>query len=280
MITIPDVADISKVADWVELYVIYNNNFLSKAKLIQDIGGVRADLDQEDIEPIVDSIFNELDVRIKMYGNSCPYMIHGRSVKPKYKWSDFPELALCLIFSICGVVKTKGESDGTKFFEQVSNIAVKSFFDCNTQILGFPNKENLTSQVQAFIKNSSETKGSKNPRPKDKDKGVDIIGWKSFKDNRSNQLLLFIQCGAGLHFNSKKPIDIKGWNRIIDFAVNPICGITVPSLINNPDHWEDVSNFYQIIFDRPRIIRNVHTSIHIDPTLRKQVRSWCKKKLN
>jgi hypothetical protein len=280
MIAFPDVNHNPKIADWVELYITYNNRPLSKSKLIKEIQKEASDLEDDDVEPIVDSVFNELTHRIKFYGASCPYQIVGSTVTPNYKWSDLPEHTLCLIFSLYGVEKKKGVSDGTKFFEQISDVAIKSFFNCQTMILGFPNKSNLTGQVADFIRNSLEVKGHKNPKPKDKDKGVDIIAWKSFEDNRNNQLIMFIQCGAGYHFHQKKPIDIKGWARIIDFRVDPLTGIAIPGLVNDADTWESLSNEYKIVFDRPRIIKNLFASPHIDNALRSKLKAWCRKRLN
>jgi hypothetical protein len=268
------------VADWVELYVTYHYRAVSKAKIIKELQKEFADIEDDEVEQIVDSVFLELGQRTKMYGASCPYTINGNLVEPNFKWTELPEHTMCLIFSLLGVVKVKGDNDGTKFFEQISNVAVKSFFNCETMILGFPNKGNLTSQVNDFIKKSLEDKGPKNPRPADKDKGVDIIAWKGFADNRNNQLVIFIQCGAGFHFNKKKGIDLRGWNRIIDFRIEPLTGITIPILINDNHLWEDISNVHKIIFDRARIVRNVYNSIHIDNQLRRKVKAWCVKRLN
>jgi hypothetical protein len=280
MIDLPDINHNPKVADWVELYVTYNYKPISKSKLIKEIQKEYQDLSDDDTEQIVDTVFLELSNRTKFYGTSCPFQISGNVISPSYKWSDFPEHTMCLIFSLYGVLKKRGENDGTKYFEQISNVAIKSFFNCETLILGFPNKTNLTGQVNAFIKDSLEQKGHKVPRSSDKDKGVDIIAWKSFQDNRNNQFILFMQCGAGYHFNQKKPIDLYGWRRIVDFRFEPMTGIAIPSLINDNYLWEDISSYYKIVFDRARIIKNLYNSIHIDNDLRKKVKTWCRKRLN
>jgi hypothetical protein len=280
MIAFPDVNHNPKIADWVELYITYNNRPLSKATLIKEIQKEASDLTYDDIEPIADTVFMELIQRVKFYGPACPYQINGNTATPKFKWSDFPEHTMCLIFSLYGVIKTKGNNDGTKYFEQVSNVAIKSFYNCDTMVLGFPNKSNLVGQVGEFIKRSLEIQGHKSPRPKDKDKGVDIIAWKSFEDNRNNQLIMFIQCGAGYHFGQKKPIDITGWRRIIDFRVDPMTGIAIPGLVNDNNTWEDLSNVYKIVFDRPRIIKNLFGSPYVDNDLRKKLKTWCRKRLN
>jgi hypothetical protein len=280
VIAFPNFDYTDKIADWVELYVLLYNRQISKSMLVKTISREYPELDDDYIEPIVDSVFNELEMRLKQYGIVNHYQVSGKNILPLIKWSDFPELTMCLIFSLYGVVKEKGKNDGTKYFELLSNIAIKSFFACESMVLGFPTKSNLSTQINTFITVSSENKGHKPPRPSDKDKGVDIIAWKPFADKRNNQWLLFMQCGAGLHFNAKKPMNINGWKRIIDFAVDPMTGIAIPALINDQNLWEDISDYYRIIFDRARLIKNIFNSPHIDPSLRKKIKNWCNSRLN
>ena len=91
-----------------------------------------------------------------------------------------PELMMCLIFSIRGVIVKKNDNDGTKLFEILSKYAIEGYIMGEAEVIGFPNKDRLSEQIENLSKKMNEIKGSRTPLPKDKDKGVDIIAWKTY----------------------------------------------------------------------------------------------------
>lgn len=81
--------------------------------------------------------------------------------------------------------------------------------------------QSLKFLLEAAYKKIIELKGHQNPRSSDKDGGVDIIGWKSFNDNRSNKVVLLIQCGAGKHFGKRSQSILKNGNAGFTLHLNP-----------------------------------------------------------
>ncbi|MFH0991445.1 MAG: hypothetical protein V1799_15670 [bacterium] len=266
---------IHSLADWCEYLVASNQHELSKAKITSLLSTKQSGIDEDK----VDSILSELDRRIVLYGSRSPYTISNNILIPNTNWKDCPEYMMCLIFSLTGVVKIKGQNDGTKLFENLSREVIISYLGGEAEVIGFPNSTSLTKQIENISKNSNEQLGQRKPKPKDKDKGVDIIAWKSHGDTRDNQLVILLQSGAGMHFDSKKPISITAWHEFINWSANPIPGIIIPIIVPT-DEWIEVRDDYNLIFDRARILRALTNRQFINRELRPQILAWCNSRIN
>lgn len=269
MIELPDIYSIDRIADWAELYIILYHKPLSKSEMIDLI-----EAEEEDI----DSTINELKNRFYLYGDASPFVVDGKSIRPKVKWEDEPELTMCLIFSLRGVEKKKGEDDGTKLFERLSREAVKSYLSGEAEVIGFPNAGRLREQMQRLSMQTCEEIGHRCPRPQDKDKGVDIVAWKPHGDGRPNQIVLLLQCGAGANFSQKKAISIVAWREFMHWSAEPIPGIMIPQIVSKED-WIDTRDDYYLIFDRVRIYKAIYNKSLSDPGLRGQILAWCKSRI-
>lgn len=270
MIPLPNTDSIESVADWIELYTIYYNKSISKSTIIS--------LMNIEEETYVDSIINELLNRSSLYGDASPFKVEGRKITPNIKWNDQPEFTMCLIFSIWGAEKKKGENGGTKLFEKLSKEAAKFYLEGEAEVIGFPNEKNLRGQFERLTKLTCEEKGHRDPKPTDKDKGVDIIAWKPHRDGRSNQLILLLQCCAGIHYYQKSAIVLKTWKALMHWRTEPIPGITMPRIVADRD-WVEMSDKYNLIFDRIRIYKAIYSKPLTDTTLKQQILKWCENKL-
>ncbi len=275
MIDFPNTDSIESIADWVELQVIYEKKPLSKSAIFDVWQENKGDVDEAD----VDSVLTELTRRSRLYGEASPFAVDRKRINPGINWKDKPELAMCLIFSLKGVEKKKGKDDGTKLFEHLSREAAKSYLGGEAEVIGFPNERKLKGQIDCLCKKSCENIGHKSPKPKDKDKGVDIIAWKPHGDNRPNQVVLLLQCGAGANYKSKKPISLKAWQEFVHWSVDPIQGIMVPHIVSD-EQLDDLKNEYTLIFDRVRIFKAIHKTTIKDKKLRKHILAWCNGRLN
>lgn len=266
---IEDPNSVSDVADWVEFYIYAMNNSLSKSELlsfIEDSSG------SEPEQSFIDDIWLELERRLVLYGTLKPYELEVREVLPLLKWQDIPEYLTCLILSIDG---NSVESVKTgKLFERLSSKAVSNYFSGISIIYGHPSKQtlkNISSEiVETFIKEPSSNFN---------DRGVDIICWKSFNDNRKGQITALIQCAAGFNWDKKLlGIPYKAWTQYIHWGADPLKGFTAPVVINEK-RYDDVVTDAGIMFDRPRIYRNVQYNYTIDNTLVSDLIEWCEPKI-
>lgn len=275
MIELPDLTSIERIADWIELFVICKNKPLSKARIYSLLNNGGEDMDDDRL----DSIISELIRRSDLYGDASPFEVDGKCIKSRIRWDQKPELVMCLIFSILGVRKKKGKDDGTKLFERLSNEAAMSYLNGPAEVIGFPSKNRLTTQINNISIKTCEKAGSRCPLPRDKDKGVDIIAWKPHGDKRPNQIILLLQCAAGVNFEQKKSISLAAWQEFINWAVKPVHGIMIPSIPSN-DEWIQIRDDYNMIFDRVRIFRAIYSSTFYDKKLKKDIFNWCKANLN
>lgn len=280
MISIPpDYNSVVQVCDWIELYILCDSLRLSKSKLIRILNsnGVNS------TEVLIADVYSELERRQKMMGVNPAFIIDANQIIKRngLVWNDIPEYAMCLIFSLQGVKKIKGDDDGTKLFERISRDVIASYLDGEAIVLGFPNNTNLNKQIESFALKSFETKSvDRKPANTDKDKGVDIIGWKPHKDERSNQIVLLIQAAAGYHWNLKKAVSTAAWRDFIKWSALVNIGIIVASTLDEIK-FEKARDDYNLVFDRIRIYISLYQrNLAIDDSLRDLVKEWCKKELN
>tara|TARA_R110001606_G_scaffold49559_1_gene124941 strand:+ start:674 stop:1528 length:855 start_codon:yes stop_codon:yes gene_type:complete len=276
---LPDFNSIVQICDWIELSILCNSSRLSRAKLtsVLNSNGVYG------TDVLIADVMAELERRKQMMGKESSFTIDGRGVVRRngYIWSDIPEYVMCLIFSLQGVKKIKGDDDGTKLFERIGRDAVASYLDGDAIVLGFPNHKGLNDQLIDFEKISNETKSKdRNPANTDKDKGVDIIAWKSHLDGRSNQVVLLIQAAAGYHWNLKKPVSKNVWRDFILWSAPFNIGIIVACTLDEKK-FKDARDDYDLVFDRIRIFNALYKKkLNIDDELRGLVHKWCVKELD
>lgn len=262
--------NIEYVADWIELYVNYNKKNLSKSTIRRLTEESLGDCD----EGFIDSILGELETRENYYGKNKPFRLNDGKVIYLNKFNNDLIYRMCLILSMFGIEK-RGDSI-TQSFEIISGNVVKNYIDGDLIIAGFPNNKSLNELLVDFCSQSFEIKGNREPFKTDKDRGVDLICWKSFDDCRSNQIVLLIQCAAGKNWDNKKPVPTITWNNYINFHFHPIVGFTVPHIIKK-NNWNNRGEEYGILFDRGRICQYYS---HGNTEVESEIDIWCNNYLN
>lgn len=273
MIELADNGSINRVADWLELYVICESEALSKSEIASRASTGGRDLAESEI----DSVLCELEYRANLYGSFSPFEIKDNRIIPKLFWKECPAYTMCLIYSTLGVKDTT--DGGPKLFERLSSEALKSYLNGESIVMGFPNELNLKEQVKELSLKSNEPPGGREPLPTDNDRGVDVIGWKPFEDMRNSQLVVLLQCAAGTHWRSKKPIPLKAWTEFIHWGLAPVPGIAIPQ-IASLSNWNNIVDEYSFVVDRARIARCLHEFVFEDVELRDEITTWCESKLN
>ncbi|HVD99558.1 MAG TPA: hypothetical protein VNB90_15220 [Cytophagaceae bacterium] len=279
MIDIIDIKSISRISDWAELNIIYYSVPFSKAKLnsLLEDNGYEDDVNYKGDE-LFDSILLELKRRAHLYGPFAPYEINGNVIASKGSWVDYPEYVMCLLFSYWGA---ENAHSATKLFERLSKEALEIYFNGKGIVLGFPNINNLTNQLNGLAVQLLEERGGRNPDPEDKDRGVDVVGWIPFEDERNSQVIILMQCAAGRRWRTKKQIPLSAWAQYIHWNyMTTIPALSITEVINNKN-WQKSVDEYGIIFDRARIFRQIYSAGYsIDMTLRSEIIAWCTNKLN
>lgn len=250
--------------EWLELNLLKDKRPLSKSKIIN-----LTDVE----EHIIDSWFSKLEFRLTLYKKPI-YTIVDNRIIPNFSWEDIPEYFLCLIYSFNGANDYTG---GTNLFERISGEALKNFISGEIFTLGFPVKMGFNDNLDFLSKLCYEERGEK-AESTYKDDGVDVVGYKSFDDFRGSNIYVLLQCAAGKHWTTKKPIIMNRWDKYLYwYRENIIQSISTVDFVENKV-WKKHSSTFGMIIDRLRIYNFLYQK-SVSKTLRSDVINWCKLKI-
>ncbi len=278
MISVPHSNNISRIADWVELYILVYKATLSKSKILSILQKEAISIEEEDI----DSVISELERRLLLYGRIKPFQVIGSNIRPKIGWKKYPEYALCLYYSAYGVgITTKGSKrdSGTKYFEDITKCCLEKYLLSYGHAFGFPSSFSFKKQLDSFASRINE-KRYDDPNPDDKDRGVDIIVYKQFDEIRGNCILLFVQCAAGKNWNDKKTVPIDSYRRYFSFNQKSVLSSLAITQVVDINDWQNACSDYGLIIDRARLFRLFSSNRKIlTQALNDKIIQWIESKL-
>lgn len=274
MIELPDANSYGAVADWIEIHLATTADFISRAELSSILEGLTG---EEIPESFLSSVWNELINRQNRYVNPPFTVSEQRICKASAPHGN--EYIACLIFSLFGASSER--LSGTKLFERLSALVLKEYLQGEVFIFGWPVLDGMETAIgRRILDVSSKLKErfAESPRSPYKDRGVDIIAWKSFAEGRSSQCVILAQCAAGKDWcNKTRDLPLESWSQYIHWACDPVTAFFVPCIIPD-DSWHDISREAGILFDRIRIINLLPNGI-TDPVLSNELREWTEMQL-
>jgi hypothetical protein len=260
---IPDATSPEVVADWVELFITFGKGDISKTQLSSYVQASRGSDPDDDF---VDNVWDILRSRILLYGNPAPFAVHPLLVDSLIDWEEYPEYLACLIYSLEGNPNTPHASaaEAGKYFERISNEAIKNYIRGESIIYGFPADQDLTTIANSILKEHFNY----SPPHYRKDRNLDIIAWRSFEDNRASQIILFVQCASGNNWKTKiKELNLRAWEQYIHFAAPLLKGFSVPVIIADKELLKEISTDAGVVIDRPRLFRGTFGKTFSDASL-------------
>lgn len=276
MIRLPDPSSRFAVADWVELFVATTGQLISKARLSHMIESASG---EEPTESFIIDVWRELSLRQKLYID-CPFTIDKLTIESNREITVNDIYVSCLIMSIFGAQENQHRT--SKLFERVTCLAVKKYLLGEAVVFGWPVEEGETVSIRDRIIELAgyiNERYVESPPERYKDRGVDVVGWKPFGDGRPSQIVVLLQCAAGLKWRTKtSELPLDAWIQYIHWSHNPIKAFAVPCVVSKRD-WHDVSKEGGILFDRVRIM-NLLSKETIDDNLSGELNSWAESKLN
>ena len=252
--------------EWLELNILRTGEGLSKSLISTLADGVS--------EEEIDSWIREFEYRGTLYKNPY-YKVEHNKITPLYIWSDIPEYYLCVYYSYYGA---KDATIGTKLFEKVSALSLKNFIGGDVYSLGFPESKGLNEYLDEFINYCFEKRGI-SANGDYKDDGVDVIGFKLFEDKRSANIYVLQQCAAGIHWRTKKKIELNRWtNYILWYPECIISSIATVDFVSQRE-WEKQNSSFGMLIDRVRIYNTLYKT-NVEDNLRNEVLAWAEPTLN
>lgn len=263
---IPDTLDHNSVADWIELSVCYEGSPVSKAGVSHKIEMTSG---SEPSDTFISSVWDELEIRMSLYGDEPPFVVDSFEITPNINWKTQPEYVMCLILSLTG--NPVDPTPTGKLFERLSKDAIKNYLNGEAIVTGHPTAYTIT-QICQLTHEKFKTELPSNY----KDRGVDVIAWKPFDDNRGNQIIVLMQCAGGHNWTKKTgDVIVRAWTeKYMTFACSPVKGFSTAVIVSNKDEFEEVSFETDLLFDRTRIYRNT-IGVDLEGNLRSEIYDWC-----
>ena len=277
MLDLNDADDSERVADWIELELSLGEQSFSKSKLIsiiRDTSGV------EPGESFISDVWRHLRGRIAVYSTDF-FEVHGDLItRNNLVVEGRIEYQVCLFFSLYGASAQQGSNP--KLFERMSAEAICHHIGGKVFIFGWPVLADVETEIAERVRQVSgllQERFVEAPAVRYKDRGVDIIAWKPFKEPdeancRPGQLVLLSQCAAGHDWRKKtRELPMPSWTQYIHWATDPIAGFAVPCVIVD-DLWHEVSREVDgLVFDRVRLMNHLPQGVR-DNTLKAGLEAW------
>jgi hypothetical protein len=276
MIRIPDPGSSIVVADWIELFITTTEEFISKSNLSHLLERASG---EEPKEAFIGDIWRELKSREKKY-RVRPFIVDGPVVETTNNYKSKSTYIACLLMSLFGVASSSKRTP--KLFERLSCFAVKAYLGGEAIVFGWPVELGKSPSIRDRIIEISVKLNERyveSPPEKYKDRGVDVVAWKPFHEQRPSQIVFLLQCAAGQNWRGKAPtLPIRSWEQYIHWSNNPVKAFAVPCII--PDHdWHEISKDGGVLFDRIRITNLTHELATQDKTLARDLDSFVKDQL-
>jgi len=274
MIELPDADSYLCVADWIEIHLATSADAISKAEISSIIEGLSG---EEASDAFISSVWNELSIRQERYLNPS-FDVGERRITRIDGRPQRVEYIACLILSLFGT--PNGLIPG-KLFERLSAFALQEYMKGDVFLFGWPVLDGTEAAIGQRVMDVAERLGERfveAPALPYKDRGVDIIAWKTFEESRSGQIIILAQCASGKNWRIKtRDLPRESWEQYIHWACNFVIAFFVPCII--PDNlWHETSREAGILFDRIRIMNSLPNGI-TDPQLRGELTAWTQQKL-
>ena len=220
----------------------------------------------DDNESFIDSIFDLIEERIALYGESYPFLLNEEKVfLLKENLSINQKLYLFLLFSSSLNIFNVFSTELTTDFETVSFEAIKAFLP-NATVKAFGKKSEYTGTAIEKIRKLSSDIGLHIKqyeldcinRKNVQERGLDIVGWIPFSDRCQNKVVFFCQCTCGKNFEYKQHDTRRFENYYEFYKTRPQHTLFIPYSLVDPKkdmfyHSDHIEEGF-LVFERLRIL--------------------------
>jgi hypothetical protein len=248
------------LADYAEATVFVENiSFISRSRL-RDLLLNSLGVDESELDVWLDLLLNEVTRRTQLAPLSYPFIERegGISRNTSVDPAVYEFLLWLSISHIFRENREQGHVEGK--FNHLVEIAIKTYLgpDARASQIAASSKDRGRNFRQAIIQLANDMnlkEGSVPPRPARKDGGVDVVGWRPFKDRRSGYVILLCQCTVQVEWPPKaRDIVIDIWRAWIDIARDPITALVIPFAVPMDfELWDELRRTTTMLFDRFRL---------------------------
>jgi len=265
----PAERDPVKVADWVELQVLYSGQdslsfeavrsyIDTDGSLFEEGDGVREPelLPQERSESLVASTVVEIERRGQIVGDAYPFQrSEGRLQLRSDLESHMPYL-FCLL-AADREFYSPADQTVASLFEHLTREALVVYLGGNAVRFGAP-RDTMPLGIRDAIDElarltNGERIGVYPVNDTDKDLGLDVVGWRDFPDRYISKVEVYMQCATGENWTTKKyECDLQVWDSILKCSNDRLKGLAVPYVVAGGEEWKRAA-WGLLFMDRLRI---------------------------
>lgn len=310
-------SDIARFADWVEFCtLIPEAGSVSRehaADIVNDsmlLGNLPGDLypsdesfddetafsPHDDTELLIAQVWRELRLRAEIQKPGYPLTVFEHRVDRRRRdWREVPGFAMLLIMDLSRFydrveAMVKPNSPSGRLFEMVVQAAMQGLLRGTSVRFGVPIEPGWPTPIDDRIRKLGELlkldveKLEGKTKPKDKDRGLDVVGRLSFGDDGSGTLFLLTQCATGKHWIKKtgQPSK-KKWHNILNWNGDLLRAIAVPWRLDEDsspltNYVSAHAHFDALVLDRPRLVYG-NPDRWLKGKAKGEIAEWCEEQI-
>lgn len=280
--------ELSVLCDWIEGSVLFDNEDLSKADIVDVLKEEEVYDDPDVAMALVNDAWNELQDRLVWIGGKGPFSFFSQSIKSEGSWEENPAHSFCILLSMpqCydnwSTALYQGDySEQGRLFEALTKVSIEhQFSDWEVYPTGWSSKNpvKLSNIVDEIANRLGEIKGELQPwtNPRTKDGGLDLLCYRPFLDNRGGVPVYLMQCASGKDWENKlhRP-NLNVWTKIIKFMAKPRKAFAIPFALPDKKFKATCTEVNGMLLDRYRILAagNYNTE-WISDSLKTDIIDW------
>ncbi|MFT4152265.1 hypothetical protein [Parafilimonas sp.] len=272
---------IIKDADQTEVNAMLRGSVLFDAGLYDDrVSGAMDDFDPEDrtvtqrwhqedlkYETASGEIYEEIERRYKLLGESYPFEINGSQLIYRSSQTNYYEF--CLAISTSPTITAGDYVNLPRVFERTCTLLAELYLgnDSDSVHVGSPRDEEIGTTFFKAMQKVNELTGEwvwnaiedfgKQPQTTG-DEGLDFIVWKNTPDGRKGKVFIIGQCACGddwtTKFNDLTIDKISKWFHPLSYVKHPIRAFATPYHLSNMN-LVNAQNDAGLVFDRARLTK-------------------------
>lgn len=284
----PTEKDYVKIADWTELQALYSDSLefsFEEVRSAIDVDGTLADEETSESsshelsEELVAYTQSEISRRSRIAQGAYPFelsdgILHA-SLEPRF-----------IPYNFCLLVADResyisGDQETDKLFEHLVEEAITAYLGGKAVCFGAP-RDTMAVGIHDALDELAGVTGNRKLRDgfptnaRDKDLGLDVVGWNSFSGHQWNKVELYVQCTTNQIWTNKKcEPDVDMWRTILNLPFNPLQGLAIPYVLAEND-WERKA-YGVLLIDRLRIASVLDGNVLSDDIF--QWRQWCQERI-
>lgn len=257
---------LDSLTDWLEGSLLFSETEISVTDVIDLLIEELIYEDQDFAAEVVSDVWAEMQRRQQWISAHGPFQIQKRRITRVKHWQDVAGDSFCILLSLAHRYSNwstelgQGYVEQGELFEKLTKESLQQQFPGWTIYQTGWTRSN-TTQLAEVVRHLTELLGETPGKielwdePRAKEKGLDLLCYRPFTDNRVAVPVYLIQCASGGRWEHKrKTPDLEIWRSVIQFTVMPKRGFAIPFALSDKDFEQSATIIDGLLVDRCRLL--------------------------